>query len=189
MTFDDVALPFIWRPENDGQPFHDDPRDAGGATSWGVTFSTWAAWRRLHAQPAWYATFQTLPRGAFAALYRALFWQAVRGDEVHPAVAVSLFDAAVGSAPLHAIEFLQTVLGVTVDGIFGNTETMPAVRHADPADLVRDLWKQRDAFYSELPTFRIYGNGWERRAVDCERLSLSLITAPAGSPEIKEPIA
>lgn len=177
-TFTDIALPFVWRPENDGQSFHNDPRDPGGATSWGVTFSTWSGWQRMHSQSAAFATFHDLARDAFAPLYRTLFWQAVRGDEVHPAVAVSLFDAAVGSAPRHAIEFLQSVLGVDQDGVFGNVETMPAVRSHDPADIVQRLWKARDAFYEALPTFRIYGNGWERRAADCERLSLSLITAP-----------
>lgn len=184
MTFEDIALPFIWRVENDGQPFHNDPRDPGGATSWGVTFSTWASWQRLHNQPAMFATFRSLARDAFMPLYRLLFWQAVRGDEVPPAIAASLFDAAVGSAPLHAIQFLQTVLGVTVDGIFGNKETMPAVLRADPADLVHGLWQNREAYYVRLPTYRIYGRGWDRRAADCERLSLSLIPEPAATQEL-----
>jgi lysozyme family protein len=169
-----TALAFIWRPENDGQGFHDDPRDPGGATSWGATYATYTAWLAMHKLSMSLAAFKVLPQSAFTPFYRALFWQACRCDELPPGVAVSVFDAAVGSAPAHAIKFLQTAAGAVADGVFGPM-TMAVVKGHAPDDLIRSMWLLRDKFYADLPTFRIYGRGWDRRAADCEALSLSFV--------------
>lgn len=42
------CLAFTWLPKNDGQPIHTTPGDRGGATAWGVTLVSYAAWRADH---------------------------------------------------------------------------------------------------------------------------------------------
>ncbi len=171
-AFDD-AMAFNWRPENDGQGFHDDPRDPGGATSWGVTFATWTAWQALHRAPADLETFRALPATAFLPLYHTLFWTAVQGDSLPPGVSLSVFDAAVGSAPAHAARFLQAVVGTVQDGMIGPV-TLAAARALVPAQVITCLCEEREAYYARLPTFRIYGRGWNRRAEDCQKLALTI---------------
>lgn len=53
------------------------------------------------------------------------YWDKVRGDELRPAVAFVLADAAYSSGPLVAIKQLQATLGVDIDGDFGQ-QTMDA---------------------------------------------------------------
>ena len=73
-----TALSFIWRPDNDGQPFHDTPHDPGGATNWGVTYSTWTGWQQLHKLPVSMDAFKALGKDDFQPLYRAQFWNSIR---------------------------------------------------------------------------------------------------------------
>jgi lysozyme family protein len=47
------------------------------------------------------------------------YWDKVHGDQVLPSIAFVLADAAYNSGPLTAIRWLQTVLRVTVDGVWG----------------------------------------------------------------------
>lgn len=177
----DIALAFNYRPENDGQGFHMTPNDPGGATSWGVTFGTWASWQRMHGAGALLSVFQTLGPDDFRPLYRAWFWNACRCDSLPLGVGLTVFDAAVGSAPAHAVRFLQSVLHVDQDGECGPI-TLAAAASASPAHVINELCMQREAFYASLPTFRYFGRGWDRRAEDCRRLALSLVNPlPAAS--------
>lgn len=174
----DAALAFIWRPENDGQGFHNDPRDPGGATSWGVTFSTWCGWQIMHGARPTLEIFKTLGPAELTPLYRTLFWNAIHGDELAPGVSLMVFDAAVGSGPGNAARWLQATVGVTQDGAIGPV-TLAAAARSIPARLVNSLASEREAFYARLPTFAVYGRGWDRRCEDCRRLALSLAGAPA----------
>lgn len=169
-----TALGFIWRPENDGQGFHDDPSDPGGATSWGVTFATWSGWARLHGLRAvTLDAFKSLGQPDFSPLYQAWFWNACCCGDLPAGVGLSVFDTGVGSAPAHAVRFLQSVLGVAQDGLIGPATLAAAVR-TPPRRIIDALCVQRETFYASLPMFRIYGNGWDRRAEDCRHLALGL---------------
>ena len=169
----ETALAFIWRPDNDGQSFHMTANDPGGATSWGVTFSTWASWERLHGRQPALAVFRTLGMADFRPLYRAWFWNACRCASLPPGVDLTVFDAAVGSAPAHAARFLQSVVGADQDGEIGPL-TCAAAARMPAADVINKLVATREAFYAALPTFRYFGRGWDRRAEDCRALALSM---------------
>jgi lysozyme family protein len=182
----DAAIAFVWRPDNDGQGYHDDPRDPGGATTWGVTFATWSAWQRLHGTTPTLAAFRVLGPDDLRTLYRALFWNACQCGALPLGVGLVVFDAAVGSAPLHAARWLQQVVGVTQDGEIG-PETIAAARRMPPVVTINALATTREAFYASLPTFRVYGRGWDRRATDCCLLALSMAGAHTDSTPEPEP--
>ena len=176
------ALDFVLRPNNDGQGYHNDPKDPGGATTWGWTFSTWANWCRLQGLPvATLAAFKDLTRTSLTVPYRVAFWNVIQGDQLPNGVDVSLFDVAVMSSPFFAAKFLQEVLDVKQDGHVGPV-TLLAAKGADPARTIRALCQTRDSYYKSLPTFRIYGNGWERRANDCMSCSLGIAGLSAAPP-------
>ncbi len=178
----DQGLAFIWRPENDGQPLHYTPKDPGGATSWGVTFQTWAGWQGLHSQVKSMQVFQGLKQADFSPLYRALFWNACRCGNLG-AIGVAVFDAAVMSGPGNAAKFLQQALGIDVDGAIGPVTVQAAVS-VDPARLNDMLLAERNAFYQANPNFNTFGHGWMRRAFDCHGFVAGLIGGAQPAPVV-----
>lgn len=159
-----ACLDFVWDPENDGQPFHVTPKDPGRATAWGVTLSTYSAWRKLHKQPdPTPADLQRADKDELAAIYRTFFWNALRCDELPIGVDLCVFDFGVGSAPGRSAAFLQQQLGLATDGVIGPA-TLQAANDADPEQLIDALTVRDVAFYKGLKTFPIFGRGWTKRA-------------------------
>ena len=64
-----------------------------------------------------------------AAIYRRDYWVRIRGDDLSPALALLVFDAAVNNGVRRAAGWLQEAVGAVVDGEIGN-ETIAATRQA-----------------------------------------------------------
>ena len=173
------AMNFIWEPCHDGQPFHVTAFDPGGATAWGVTFETWAAWQKMHGELASIGVFRNLPRGEFLPLYRTLFWNACCCAALGP-IGIQVFDAAVNCGPRRAAKFLQAVVEVPQDGAIGPI-TIAAALADDQRLLARRICSARDAFYATLNNARYFERGWDARAEACRDLVLSLLP-PAALP-------
>jgi len=139
--------------------YADHPYDPGGATNFGITIATLRDWR---GRPVSKADVRALGRDEVAAIYRARYWNAVRGDELPAGLDLALFDFAVNSGPFRAVTVLQEVLGVPVDGRFGPV-TMAALQTRPAKTLVADLCARRLAFLRRLATFPVFGRGWTRR--------------------------
>jgi type VI secretion system secreted protein VgrG len=173
-TFQNQFMPFIWRPENDGQGFHETPGDPGGATAWGVTLSTFEGWRLInnHPRPS-VLDLKNATKTELTQLYRILFWHGVNADMLPPGVdlVVANFGCAVG--PKRAAEHLQACLGFAeteCDGVVGPV-TLTAARKYRPADLVARCTVNDEAYYKGLGMPRFL-NGWDRRALDCQKIAL-----------------
>ena len=97
-------------------------------------------------------------------IYRRDYWLKVNADQLPPALALLVFDAAVNSGPDRAVKWLQTVLGVSADGIVGPL-TLAAARAAAGrgATVLVEYQAQRLLFLTGLPTWRTFGLGWTRR--------------------------
>lgn len=82
------------------------PDDKGGPTCFGIT----EAVARAH---GYAGPMRSLPRGEAAAIYRRLYWQRPRLDEIASRsrrVAAELFDTGVNMGPAVAVTFLQRAL-------------------------------------------------------------------------------
>jgi hypothetical protein len=82
------------------------PADKGGPTCFGIT----EAVARAH---GYRGPMRQLPREEAATIYRRLYWQRPRFDEIarrSPAVAAELFDTGVNMGPAVAATFLQRAL-------------------------------------------------------------------------------
>ena len=82
------------------------PADKGGPTCFGIT----EAVARAH---GYAGPMRKLPRAEAAAIYRRIYWQRPRLDQVaerSPKVAAELFDTGVNMGPAVAITFLQRAL-------------------------------------------------------------------------------
>ena len=163
------CLAFTWRPNNDGQSLHTTSGDPGGATAWGVTQATWAAWQKLRPSLPLYVGSATLQQ--LSDLINAWFWLGA-GQGLPPGVDLMVFDFGFGSGPATAARQLQAVVGgIAVDGRIG-PRTLAAVYAADAATLCRQLHDTQVGFYQGLTTFAEFGRGWTRRADD--RLAAAL---------------
>lgn len=168
-----IAMNFVWELSNDGQPFHLTAFDPGGATAWGVTFDTWAGWQKLHDEPASIGAFRTMRKEEFLPLYRAMFWNACCCNALGP-IGIQVFDAAVNCGPARAAKFLQSVIGVEVDGAIG-PKTIAAAAAQDQRFLARQICSARDVFYATLNGARYFERGWDARAEACRDLVLSIL--------------
>lgn len=151
--------------------------DPGGATNRGITRATLASWRK---RPVSKAEVRALSRDEAAAIYRARYWDAVRGDDLPAGVDLAAFDWAVNSGPRRAILGLQRAVGAEPDGSMGPL-TLAATRASDPRLVVRQLCAARLSFLERLRTWRAFGRGWKARVARTEGAALAMIhTSQAG---------
>lgn len=142
----------------------DDPVDRGGRTNMGVTQKTFDSWRddkgleRLD-------VFEITATEAYE-IYKANYWNTVRGDELPERVALAVFDFGVNCGTKRAIRSLQKAVGVTQDGIIG-PQTITAVQKANPEDVFDAVNRERNNLYSRFiaanPEQSRFKNGWQNR--------------------------
>lgn len=134
-------------------------RDPGGATNKGITLATLRDWRRAAVTKADVMALTTAEAGQ---IYRARYWDAVKGDQLPPGVDLAVFDMAVNSGPGRAIRILQAALNVPIDGIIGPA-TLRAIQAEKPVTLILDICDRRIAFLKTLNTWPVFGKGWSNR--------------------------
>ncbi len=182
-----AALAFTWRDDEDGQPYHVTPDDAGGPTAWGVTLETYAGWRRAHGNPhTTAADLRAATQAGLSELIRAYFWMPVAADRLPPGIDLLVYDFGFGSGPGTSARLLQQALGMRADGWIG-PETLAAVWGRDAATFAAGLAARHDAFYRSLGSYRLFGRGWSRRNADRLTLALEMIGGPAGVPHAQTP--
>lgn len=162
MSFD-TALQFVLGFEG-GYSNH--PRDPGGSTNLGVTQGTLDAHRRTH--PSWSlpADVRNLTKAQAARIYRASYWEPVCGDDLPPAVALLVFDAAVNQGVSRASRLLQEAVGAQVDGKIG-PQTIKSARDASQLTLIREMAVGRAMAYVATGNMPTFGRGWFRRLFGC----------------------
>jgi lysozyme family protein len=168
------AVQHVLRHEGD---FVQHPRDPGGATKFGITRETLS---RAKKRPASINDVRRLSRKEAIAIYRQLYWDAVRADELPPGLDLATFDLAVNSGPTRAGKMLQAALGVEADGVVGPV-TLGAARRADVPETIRRLTKARLGFLGRLATWPVFGLGWRRRVLAVEQEALRLALPPSSS--------
>lgn len=135
--------------------FVDHPKDPGGATNFGIT-------ERVARANGYTGDMRSLPRAKAIAIYKAQYWDAVKGDSLPPALAGQVFDAAVNHGTGNASRWLQQAVGVTIDGKIGPA-TLSAAKSVSEAKAVLRFNSVRLEFYASLGTFPTFGKGWTRR--------------------------
>lgn len=151
--------------------FVNHPADPGGMTNLGVTKTVWEEWV---GHPVDEKQMRNLTPVAVAPMYRAKYWDKIKGDDLPPGVDLAVFDAAVNSGPGRAVKWLQACVGVEVDGGIG-PKTLAAVAAFDPKVLVEDYAKRRLSFLMDLPHWGTFGKGWTRRVAEVQSTASSMI--------------
>lgn len=151
MKFEDALARVL--TEEGGYSNH--PADPGGETMYGITKSVAAAY-------GYTGPMKDLPPIIVKSIYKRLYWDACRCEELPDALRYPVFDAAVNSGPARAIKWLQAAVGVGQDGVIGPV-TLAAVAKHDPQALRAKMLAARLKFMADLPHFATFGRGWVRR--------------------------
>lgn len=130
--------------------YSNDRLDPGGETKYGIS-------KRAYPNE----DIKALTRDKAKVIYRRDYWNAIKGDQLHPAVAFQVMDAAVNHGVSWASKTLQRAAQVTVDGKVG-PKTMAAA-NANPRRTIDQFNDYRERFYRKLPTFGRFGRGWLAR--------------------------
>lgn len=151
--------------------FVNDPRDPGGATNKGVTQHVYDDWRR--SQGLGPRSVKSLEQSEVEAIYRKLYWDAVRGDDLPSGVDYATFDFAVNSGPMRAARYLQRAVGAAEDGQIGPL-TIAAVNAKPVCQTITMLCAERLAYLGQLSTFDRFGRGWSARVGDVSRVAAEM---------------
>jgi lysozyme family protein len=150
--------------------FVNHPKDPGGVTNRGVTKKVWEEWV---GKPVSIDDMKALTVEDVKPLYKAQYWDRVRGDSLPAGVDYVCLDVAVNSGVVRSGKFLQAALGLPTDGIIGPA-TLAAVEHVNPRSLITDICDRRMAFLQALPTWSVFGNGWKRRVEEVESAAFEM---------------
>lgn len=164
----DAALKAILHHEG-GYVNH--PADPGGMTNLGVTKRVWEEWVGHEVDEK---TMRGLTPEIVGPMYKAKYWDKIKGDDLPAGVDYCVFDAAVNSGPGRAVKWLQGCVGVDQDGGIG-PKTLAAVAAFDPKELVEDYAKRRLSFLMDLKTWPTFGKGWGRRVAEVQTSASSML--------------
>jgi lysozyme family protein len=145
--------------------FVDDPRDRGGATKYGITQETLAAWRRSRDPGATVNAdhVRELKIEEAKEIYRSRYWNVLRCDDLPKGVDLLVFDLGVNAGPARSAKILQDVLGVEQDGSIGPV-TLNGLNTCAPDKIIREFSAKRLEFYRSLEEdFKVFGVGWTNR--------------------------
>jgi len=132
--------------------------DPGGKTRYGVT-------EAVARGVGYTGDMRDLPISLAKTIYRSLYWDAVRGDELPDGIRYFVFDAAAASGVRQSVLWLQRALGVAADGILGPV-TLATAHAANPDRLKARLLSQRLRFMAGLSNWPSFSRGWSRRVAD-----------------------
>jgi lysozyme family protein len=146
------------------------PSDPGGMTNLGVTKRVWEEWVGHEVDEK---TMRALTPEIVGPMYKAKYWDKVKGDDLPAGVDYCVFDAAINSGPGRAAKWLQAAVGVDPDGGIG-PKTLQAVASMDANELVSAYNDRRLSFLHDLPTWPTFGKGWARRVAEVKAAGLDM---------------
>lgn len=162
--------------------YADHPRDPGGATNMGITHRTLAAWR---GKAVTKDDVRALTAKEAGQIYRARYWNEVRGDDLPDGFDLVAFDGGVNSGPKRGIQWLQKGLLVKADGGMGPVTLKAASVAADGVQVIQRACAARMGFLQRLGTWDVFGRGWGRRVATVEAEAVGMYTRDASRVEVE----
>lgn len=143
--------------------FTDDPRDPGNWTGGKRNKGTLKGTKfGISAASYPHLDIKNLTLQDAKNIYKADYWDAVRGDEMPKGLDFILWDIAVNHGPHDAKVWLQAAIGAASDGIIG-PRTMKRLATKNVEDVIKEVCALRANNYARLKAVSVYGKGWYRR--------------------------
>ncbi len=161
----------------------DHPSDPGGATMKGITIGTYSRYKKRDVSKA---ELKAIPDADVRRIYKAEYWDKVKGDDLPAGLDYVAFDGAVNSGPQRGGKWLQQALGVNADGRIG-PQTLARAKALDAGgkrSVIEAACTARMTFLRGLRTFPTFGKGWTARVEGVRRDALAMVgpTIPATAP-------
>lgn len=145
------------------------PKDPGGPTNWGIT-------ERVARANGYTGDMKAMSRQAAIDIYRKVYWQAPKIDQLPQAIAFQVLDAGVNHGTSRAIKWLQETLGTAADGVLGPKTISAAKDYAHDVGedtLCMIFLATRLQFYTDIGGWDTFGKGWARRTATNMRYAAS----------------
>jgi len=139
--------------------FVNHPEDPGGATNLGVTKRVM---QEFLGRAVSMGEMKALTPEDVKPVYKKLYADKVRFDDLPSGLDWAVLDWAVNSGPGRAAKALQKIVGAKQDGAIG-PKTLQAVANFDAGETIEKLHSSRQKFYEGLTHFKTFGKGWTRR--------------------------
>ena len=110
-------------------------------------------------------------------VYKELYWDRIKGDDLPDRVDWTKFDFCVNSGVSWAAKALQGIVSATKDGAIGD-RTLAAVEQKDSKQIIDEMHDLRQDFLEELSTFKHYGRGWTTRNAHVKDTALDMVWLP-----------
>lgn len=150
--------------------FVNNPKDASGATNFGVTIRTLSLWR---GEDQTIDAVKNLTIEDVTPIYRKWYWDRAKCNDLPSGVDYCVFDCAVNSGTSQSVKFIQIALDVKADGLIGPL-TIAAAEQRDPAELIEQFCEERLHFMQSLKTWPVFGKGWQGRVDEVKEMALRM---------------
>lgn len=155
--------------------FVNHPQDPGGMTNLGVTKAVYESYVGRAVDEK---TMRGLTPGTVAPLYKRLYWDKLRCEDLPLGLDLCVFDFGVNAGVSRASKFLQRMIGAVDDGVIGPAtvrKTIEYVQTNGNEGAIKKYQESRRAYYQRLPTFGTFGKGWLRRVNEVERKAIDML--------------
>lgn len=149
--------------------------DPGGRTMLGITQAVLDECRRDFQELNLPEHVEVLTAPQATAIYQRKYWSACHCEELPPAIALVVFDAAVNAGVGRARKWLQQSLRVKADGWIGQN-TIAASKTADLCKAISEFHSLRLYHYMLLDTLDdTFALGWSRRTIDTHNVAMGFV--------------
>ena len=147
------------------------PKDPGGETNLGVTKRVYEEYlgREVTSDE-----MKNLQPSDVKPLYKKLYWDRCKCDDLPSGLDWAVFDWAVNSGTGRAAKAVQKICGASQDGAIG-PKTLALVKGQDTEYMIEEFGKIRQEFYESLKTFDTFGKGWTRRNKETTEKALIMV--------------
>ena len=153
-------IPIIKRWEGG---YSDNPNDRGGATNSGVTL---AVYQSVYGKSKTKNDLKRMTNDQWDYIFTKLYWNKWKADEIKNQSIANILVDWVWMSGYGTIKKIQSLFGLTADGIVGN-KTISYINSHDQEDVFNKIWNRRKIFYESLvknnPSQKVFLKGWMNR--------------------------
>lgn len=143
--------------------YSDNPNDRGGATNSGVTL---AVYQSVYGKNKTKNDLKKMTNEQWNYIFTKLYWNKWKADEIKNQSIANILVDWVWMSGYGTIKKIQSLFGLTADGIVGN-KTISYINSHDQEDVFNKIWNRRKQFYESLvknnPSQKVFLNGWMNR--------------------------
>ena len=143
--------------------YSDNPNDRGGATNSGVTL---AVYQSVYGKNKTKNDLKKMTNEQWNYIFTKLYWNKWKADEIKNQSIANILVDWVWMSGLGTIKKIQSLFGLTADGIVGN-KTISYINSHDQEEVFNKIWNRRKQFYESLvarnPSQKVFLKGWMNR--------------------------